>query len=102
MQILNLDSKPKDPSSKKVLSPVHAPTSSLLSKEVPQHLLGNEDLAWERFTTTVTDVDVSACYNMSLRDFEHSGVHDLFKVSLIFLFILFYIYIYTHTHTSRL
>ena len=37
----------------------------------------------------VTDADVSACYNMSLKDFEHSGVHDLFKVSL-------YIYIYTH------
>ena len=40
-----------------------------------------EDLAWERFTTMVTDVDVSAYYNMSLRDFEHSGVHDLFEVS---------------------
>ena len=103
MQILNLDSKPKDPPSKKVLSPVHAPTSSLPSKEVPQHLLGNENLAWERFTMTVTDVDVSACYNMSLRDFKHSGVHDLFKVSLIFyLFYYIYIYIYTHTHISSL
>ena len=81
MQILNLDSKPKDPPSKKILSKIHAPTSSLPSKEVPKHLLGNEDLAWERFTTKVTDVDVSACYNMSLRDFEHSGVHDLFEVS---------------------
>ena len=29
----------------------------------------------------VTDADVSACYNMSLKDFEQSGVHDLFKVS---------------------
>ena len=26
-------------------------------------------------------MDVGACYNMSLKDFEHSGVHDLFKVS---------------------
>ena len=86
MQILNLDSEPKDPPSKKVSSTVHAPTSSLPSKEVPQHLLGNEDLAWERFTTVMTDADVSACYNMSLRDFEHSGVHDLFKVSSIFFF----------------
>ena len=81
VQILNLDSEPKDPPSKKVSSTVHAPTSSLPSKEVPQHLLGNEDLAWERFMTAVTDADVSACYNMSLKDFEHSGVHDLFKVS---------------------
>ena len=37
----------------------------------------------------MTDVDVGACYNMSLKDFEHSGVHDLFKVS-------FYIYIYIY------
>ena len=84
VQILTIDSEPKDPSSKKVSSTVHAPTSSLPSKEVPQHLLGNEDLGWERFTTVVTDVDVSTCYNMSLKDFEHSGVHDLFKVSFFF------------------
>ena len=84
MQILTLDSKPKDPPSKKVTSIVHAPTSSLPSKEVPQHPLGNKDLAWERFMSVVTDVVVSACYNMSLKDFEHSGVHDLFKVSFFF------------------
>ena len=84
VQILTLDSKPKDPPSKKISSIVHAPTSSIPSKEVPQHLLGNEDLAWERFTTAVTDLDVAACYNMSLKDFEHSGVHDLFKVSFFF------------------
>ena len=34
VQILNLNSKPKDPPSKKVSSTVHAPTSSLPSKEV--------------------------------------------------------------------
>ena len=90
VQILNLDSEPKDPPSKKVSSIVHAPTLPLPFKDVPQHLLGNEDLAWERFTTVVTNVDVSACYNMSLRDFEHSGIHDLFKVSL-----KFFIHIYT-------
>ena len=94
MQILNLDLEPKDPPSKKVSSTVHAPTSSLPSKEVPQHLLGNEDLAWERFMTAVTDADVSASYNMSLKDFEHSGVHDLFKVSKFFFFKYIYIYIY--------
>ena len=88
VQILNLDLEPKDPPSKKVSSTVHAPTSSLPSKKVPQHLLGNEDLAWERFTTAVTEADVSACYNMSLKDFEHSGVYDLFKVSkIIYIYI---------------
>ena len=29
----------------------------------------------------MTDVEVSAYYNMSLKDFEHSGVHNHFKVS---------------------
>ena len=38
VQILTLDSEPKDPTSKKISSIVHAPTSSTPSKEVPQHL----------------------------------------------------------------
>ena len=84
VQILTLDLEPKDPPPKKVSSIVHAPTSSLPSKEVSHHLLGNEDLAWERFTTAVIDVDVFACYNMSLKDFEHSSVLDLFKVIFFF------------------
>ena len=34
---------------------------------------------------------------MSLKDFEHSGVHDLFKVCNHFFFLLkIYIYIYFH------
>ena len=38
----------------------------------------------------MTDEDVAACYDMSLKDFEHSGVHDLFKICKL----LIYIYIY--------
>ena len=38
----------------------------------------------------ITDEDVVACYDMSLKDFEHSGVHNLFKVcellSLLFIY----------------
>ena len=45
MQILTLDFEPKDPPSKKISSIVHVPISSTPSKEVPQHLLGSEDLA---------------------------------------------------------
>ena len=41
----------------------------------------------------MTDEDVAACYDMSLKDFEHSGVHDLFKICKL-LFFLIYIYIY--------
>ena len=44
--------------------------------------------------TAVTDVDVAAFYNMSLKDFEHSGVHDLSKVSKFFILLYIYIYIY--------
>ena len=43
--------------------------------------------------TAVTDVDVAAFYNMSLKDFEHSGVHDLSKVSKFFILLYIYIYI---------
>ena len=38
------------------------------------------------------DADVAACYNMSLNDFEHSGVHDLFKVCKLFLLSLFFFF----------
>ena len=44
------------------------------------NLLENEDLAWERFEKAVTSEDMTACYDMSLKKFEHSGVHDLYKV----------------------
>ena len=65
-----------------------APTSPQPSQRVPMKLLENEDLAWERFKKAVTGEDVAACYDMSLREFEHSAVHDLFKVCNYFYLIL--------------
>ena len=44
------------------------------------NLVENEDLAWEHFQKAVIDEDMATCYDMFLKDFEHSGVHDLFKV----------------------
>ena len=44
------------------------------------NLVENGDLAWERFQKAVTDEDVVACHDMSLKEFEHSTIHDLFKV----------------------
>ena len=64
------------------------PTSSQLSQRVPMNLIENEDLAWERFQKAMTDEDVAACYDMSLKNFEHFGVHDFFKVC-DFTFALF-------------
>ena len=53
------------------------------------NFLENEDLAWERFEKAMTGEDVAVCYDMSLKEFEHSGVHDLFKV--LFYLVLFLI-----------
>ncbi|KAK7821659.1 hypothetical protein CFP56_037502 [Quercus suber] len=47
---------------------------------VPTNIVENEDLAWEHFGEAVKDKDINVCYNISLKDFEHSGVHDLFKL----------------------
>ena len=44
------------------------------------NLIENEDLAWECFEKAVFDKDIAACYDISLKEFEHSSVHDLFKV----------------------
>ena len=55
-------------------------TPSQPPRTAPSNIIENEDLAWERFKKAVTEEDINACYDMSLKDFEHSGVHDLFKV----------------------
>ena len=60
-----------------------APTTSQPSALVPTNIIENENLAWERFQKAVTDKDINVCYDMSLKDFEYSGVHDLFKVRVL-------------------
>ena len=69
------------------------PATSQPSPRVPLNIIGNESLAWERFQKAVTDEDINVCYNMSLKDFERSGVHDLFKV-IVFCLVFKYIYTY--------
>jgi len=74
------------------------PATSQPSQRVPSNIIENEDLAWERFQKAVLDEDINTCYDMSLKDFEHSGVHDLFKVSNYIFFLVFaniYIYIFS-------
>ena len=66
-------------------------TSSQPFGRIPMNLLENEDLAWERFQKVVTDEDVTVCYDMSLKEFEYSAVHDLFKACFhYFVFISSY------------
>ena len=69
-------------SSKTPPSKTTAPAMSQPSALVPTNIIENENLAWERFQKAVTDKDINVCYDMSLKDFEHSGVHDLFKVRI--------------------
>ena len=56
------------------------PAMSQPSQRVPSNIIENEDLTWERFQKAVLDKDINTCYDVSLKDFEHSGVHDLFEV----------------------
>ena len=42
----------------------------------------------------VLDEDISACYDMGLKEFEHSSVHDLFKVRPYFILIPVYLTIF--------
>ena len=61
---------------------------SVLTKR-PPNLVLDEDYAWKTFKGVITDKEVSACYDMSVKDFERSAIHNLFKV-LIFLSFSFY------------
>ena len=40
----------------------------------------SETLAWNRFKMVVKEDDVMACYDIFVKEFERSTVHDLFKV----------------------
>ena len=44
----------------------------------------------------MTGKDMAAYYDMSLKEFEHSGVHDLFKVITFTSSCPMYMYIYIY------
>ena len=75
------------------------PATSQPSAHVPTNIIENENLAWEHFQKAVTNENINVCYDMSLKDFEHFGVHDLFKLmafasSLEIYIYYFYFYFY--------
>ena len=45
----------------------------------------DEDYTWKTFKGSIIDKEVSAWYDMSVRDFECSVIHDLFKVGSFLL-----------------
>ena len=69
------------------MSKASPPKTTLASSQLPPrvstNIIENENLAGERFEEAVKDEDITVCYDMSLKDFGHSGVHDLFKVLII-------------------
>ena len=85
IRIYNVDlSTPTETTpSKTPPSKTTALATSQPSALVPTNINENENLTWERFQKAVTDDDINVCYDMSLKDFEHSGVHDLFKVRIL-------------------
>ena len=42
----------------------------------------------------VLDEDINICYNMGLKEFEHSGIHDLFKVCSYSFLVLVHLTIF--------
>ena len=64
--------------------------SSSEASDRPSNLVLDESYAWRTFKGIVTDREVNECYNMSVKEFEHSGVHDLFKVGLSLVLVKFF------------
>ena len=50
------------------------------SSERPPNLVLDESYAWRTFKGIITEDEVNSCYNMSVKDFECSAIHDHFKV----------------------
>ena len=46
----------------------------------PPNLVLDEGYAWRTFKRLITDNEVNSCYNMSVRDYKYSTIHDLFMV----------------------
>ena len=59
-------------------SPSLNPFTAASPKSHPLNLLRSEGLAQDRFQHV--DNDVNICYDMSVKEFKRSTIHDLFKV----------------------
>ena len=90
---VNLDESPVDVEPIQTIHPVHidpTPPAKTPRKphpsepsDRPSNLVLDENYAWRTFKRIVNDIEVNECYNMSVKDFERSGIHDLFKASFI-------------------
>ena len=99
---VNLDYPPVDVEPVQIIHPIHTdppppspvktsrkPNSSEPSDH-PSNLVLDESYAWRTFKGIVIEHEVNECYNMSVKEFERSGIHDLFKVSISLVLVCFY------------
>nr|XP_023872483.1 uncharacterized protein LOC111985086 [Quercus suber] len=86
---VNLDESPTEVEPVQTVHPVQtdpAPSTKTSRKphptepsDRPSNLVLDEGYAWRTFKGIVIDNEVNECYNMSVKEFERSGIHDLFK-----------------------
>ena len=104
---VNLDDPPVDVELVQIVHPVQTdlPPPSVKNSckpspsepsDCPSNLVLDENYAWRTFKGIITNQEVNESYNMSVREFECSGIHDLFKVvfcsSLCVCVCVLYIY----------
>ena len=53
--------------------------SSSEPSDRPSNLVLDESYAWRTFKGIITNREVNECYNMLVKEFERSGVHDLLR-----------------------
>ena len=87
--------------------PAKASRKPSLSKpsDRPSNLVLDEGYAWRTFKGIVTEREVNECYNMSVKEFERSGIHDLFKESLYLVLVcklFFYFFIFLNRMSNSL
>ena len=112
---MNLDDPPVDVEPVETVHPVQTdlPPSSVKNSrkpspskpsDRPSNLVLDESYAWRTFKGIITDHEVNECYNTSVREFERSEIHNLFKVvfcsslCVLFFFFVFVLYIYIYIY----
>ena len=48
--------------------------------DCPCNLVLDESYTWRTFKGIITEHEVNECYNILVKEFERSGIYDLFKV----------------------
>ena len=98
---VNLDEPLVDVEPIQTVHPIHsdAPShpkasckpSSSEASDRPSNLVLDESYAWRTFKGIFIDREVNECYNMSVKEFERSDVHNLFKVCLSLVLVKFFL-----------